>query len=81
VSTDEGLLSWDGRVLELFPTNGKATHWRVHAATVVRWELEQRRGVSLLKVYDHERHYENVLVADAQRPLVEALMAEVDAVR
>ena len=79
--TEEGLLTWDGSVLELFKNDGKTGAWRVHALTIVRWEIEQRRGLFLLKVFDHERHYESALVADSQRPMIESMMAEVDAAR
>lgn len=81
VWTREGLLTWDGRVLELFKTDGKTGEWRVHALTIVRWEIEQRRGAFLLKVFDHEKHYESALVDDAQRPVIDSLMAEVGATR
>lgn len=79
--TEEGLLTWDGSVLEHFSTDGRDNSWRVHAATVQRWEIEQRRGVSLLKAYYTDKHCKSALVADSSRPMIQALMAEVDAVR
>jgi hypothetical protein len=81
VTTREGLLTFDGRVLEIFPTDGKDNRWRVHAATVVRWELEQRKGCALLKVFTHPKHHRSTLVDDVALPAVRALMAEVDAAR
>ncbi len=78
---EEGLLVWDGRVLELFRTDGKQGNWRVHAAIVEQWELEQRRGVSLLKVHIGGKHYESVLVRDQDVAAVHQIMAEVEEVR
>ncbi len=79
--TEDGLLTWDGRVLELFPTNGKDRSWRLHAATVLRWESQQHRGVAQVRIFDHAKHYEVVVVTDAQLPWIEAVMAQVEAVR
>jgi hypothetical protein len=77
---EEGMLCWDGRILEMFPTDGRDHAWRLHAATVVEWEVEARRGVSLLKVRPNKKHYESALVSDQDLPLVRQIMAEVDAV-
>ena len=77
---DVGLLTWDGRILELFPNTGKDSAWRVHAATVVRWELEPRKNVSLLKVWTSAKHYEAALVTDADESMMRHIMAEVDTV-
>ena len=81
ITTQEGLLTWDGRVLELFATDGKDNHWRVHVATIVRWELEHRRGCVLLKLFTHPKHYRSTLVDDATLPTLQSLMAELDAAR
>jgi hypothetical protein len=80
VRTAEGLLTWDGRVLEYFKTDGRSGAWRVHAATILKWELDQRKNVTLLKVYDNERHYESALIADHDVQTLRAILAEVDAV-
>lgn len=79
VTTQEGLLTWDGRVLELFPTDGKDNRWRVHVDTLVRWELEPRKGCALLKLFTHPKHYRSTLIDDAALPMLRSLMADVDA--
>lgn len=76
---DDGLLVWDGTVLELFPTDGRSDAWRIHGATVEACEFEQRRGGSLLKIPLTKRYYRSVFVPDALLAEVRAIVTELEA--
>jgi hypothetical protein len=79
---DEGLLVWDGSVLELFRNDGKTGAWRLHALTVQRWEAQALRGErSLLKIWDSAKHYEAATVATTQLVAMTAVMAEIESTR
>ena len=79
---DEGLLVWDGSVLELFRSDGKQGSWRLHGLVIQRWESEPRRNDrTLLKVWDSPKHYESAMVPTPELSTMTAVMAAVDAIR
>ena len=82
VMTDGGgILSFDGRVIEYFDERNRTSQWRVHVAHVEGWEVEQRQGVSRVKLLLAKRRFQNVLVADDQLPALGRLQAAVEAAR
>jgi hypothetical protein len=74
----EGLLCWDGRVLELFRRDGRQGSWRLHGTlvTAVRTEvLEDRLEV---RFHTTPAHYESVQVAPEAEAALRALIAALD---
>ena len=76
-----GILSFDGRVFVFFDDRQRTSAWRIHAAHVLDWELEPRKGMSRVKVMVAKRNFQNVLVEDTHLPAFERLRVAVDAVR
>mgnify|MGYP003378584118 CR=1 FL=1 len=76
---DEGLLVWDGRVLELFRSDGGTKPWRLHVGVIRRCEIEERKkGIAQLKVWDHERHWESVMFASEELEVIRQIVGEID---
>lgn len=79
VRVDEGLLVWDGRVLELFRSDGGTKPWRLHVGVIRRCEIEERKkGIVQLKVWDHERHWESVMFGSEQLDVIRQIVGEID---
>ena len=45
ISTPEGLLCWDGRILESFGGDGRRHSWRLHAALIAAIDVERRQDL------------------------------------
>ncbi|MGI9644901.1 MAG: hypothetical protein ACR2O6_06285 [Ilumatobacteraceae bacterium] len=76
----DGFVTWDGRVLELFWTDRKPSEWRIHAATVVRWEFKEHGDLLQLRLHlaDKRNRWMPVLVDPRDVPLAEQILSEVD---
>lgn len=81
VEGTDGILSFDGRVLEFFLSGDRSGAWRIHAAHVIETEIEQRKGMVLFKAYTTKRHYHGAVVPDERLVELEHLRAGVDARR
>jgi len=81
VEGPDGILSFDGRVLEYFQAGERTGDWRVHAVHVIETEIEQRKGMVLFKAYTTKRHFHGALVPDEHLVDLEHLRAGVDARR
>lgn len=81
VEGTDGILSFDGRVLEFFQAGERVGDWRVHTVHVIETEIEQRKGMVLFKAYTTKRRYHSALVPDERLVELEHLRAGVDARR
>lgn len=79
VRVDEGLLVWDGRVLELFRSDGGTKPWRLHVGVIRRCEIEERKKtIVLLKVWDGAHHWESVTFESEQLEAIRQIVGEID---
>lgn len=46
-----GVLAWDGTALEMFRTDGRTGSFRLHGATIHRWEIEPHKKGPVLQVW------------------------------
>jgi hypothetical protein len=81
VEGTDGILSFDGRVLEFFQAGDRVGAWRVHTVHVIETEIEQRKGMVHFKAYTTKRHYHGALVPDERLVELEHLRAGIDARR
>lgn len=82
VRVDEGLLVWDGQVLELFRSDGRIGAWRIHVGVVRLCEIEERKkGAILLKVWDGAHHWESVMFGSEQLEVIRQIVGEIDRLR
>jgi len=77
----DGILSFDGRVLEYFQAGNRDADWRVHVSHVIETDIEQRKGMVMFQAYTTKRHYHGALVPDERLAELEHLRADVDARR
>ena len=58
----EGILSFDGRVVELFRTDGRQGAWRLHARLITAIEQDRRRDRIELRFQTTPKFYESAQV-------------------
>lgn len=74
----EGIISFDGRVLEYFAAGDRSDDWRVHVAHVINTEVEPRKDIVLFKAFTTTRHYHGALVPDARVGALDELRARLE---
>lgn len=79
IESDDGILAFDGRVLEFFAAGSREASWRVHARQVARVELEPRKGVVLIKAVKDAKWYGGFLAREDDPRIEELRLAVVRA--
>lgn len=74
----EGLLSFDGRVLELFRGDGMQGSWRLHARLITAVEQERRKDRILFRFYTAPKFYESASVSLEREQAAVDLAARVE---
>jgi hypothetical protein len=74
----EGLLCFDGRVLELFRNDGRTGAWRLHVGVITAVEQDRRRDRIEARFFTNQHFYESAQVPLADEPALLGLIAAVE---
>lgn len=79
VQVFEGMLIWDGRVLELFRNDGKQGAFRLFGDHVRSTHVERRKDRLLVKFEVTDRFYESVEVGFEHEAAITDIIAQLGA--
>ncbi len=79
--TLEGMLCFDGRVLELFRNDGRESPWRLHGALIIDIEQERRSDRIHVRFHTTPKFYESAELTFDGEPLLQKLLKALDSAR